>query len=147
MKRVMVGIVAAFIAVALFASSAECSGPGAGWRQNCAPPCTYVTKMVPCIKTKWVPEVIPCKTVVPCPKIGFKCQKILLKGTPVGSACGADPCTTCYPQPFCKVVTQKVPYTYCEPKCVTYYKVQYRKVCYPVMLPQTYQVQAIPLCY
>ena len=147
MKRVMVGLAAVLIAIALAASPAFCSWPGPAQGQGCAPQCTYVTKMVPCVKTQMVPEVIPCKTYIPVQKVGYRCQKILLKGTPVGAACGADGCTQCYPQPFCKVVTQKVPYTYCVPKCVTYYQVRYRKVCCPVMLPQKYMVQAIPLCY
>ncbi len=147
MKRVMVGLAAILITIALAAGPAWCFWAGSGMGKSCAPQCSYVTKMVPCVKTNWVPEVIPCKTYVSVPKTAYRCQQVLLKGTPVGNACGADGCTRCFPQPFCQVVTQKVPYTYCVPQCVTYYQVRYRPVSCPVMLPQKYMVQAIPLCY
>jgi len=70
----------------------------------------------------------------------------MLKGIPVGQPCGMDPCTKCCPQPFCQVVEQKVPYYYCEKKTVTSYNVVYKPVCRTVMMPQTYMVQAQPMC-
>jgi hypothetical protein len=93
-----------------------------------------------------VADVVPCSRTVPVQKVGYRTQKVLLKGTPVGQACGIDPCTKCCPQPFCQVVEQQVPYVYCEPKTVTSYTLNYRPVCRTVMMPQTFMVQAYPMC-
>jgi hypothetical protein len=70
----------------------------------------------------------------------------MLRGFPTGRPCGLDPCTKCCPQPFCEIVDQKVPYIYYEYKTIPDYRVIYRPVCRPVMLPQTYMVEATPLC-
>ena len=93
-----------------------------------------------------VAEVQPATRVVNVQKTGFTVQNVMLKGTPIGSACGQDPCTKCCPQPFCQVVQQKVPYTYCEMVSVPYYNVVYKPVCRQVMLPQNYMVEATPMC-
>ncbi len=145
MKRVVVSISAALLVISIVAGPAFSMGgfppPGA-----CGPKPCYVTKMVPCVKTELVPELVPCTAVVPVKKVGMRCQKVMLRGTPVGCPQGADSCTQCYPQPFCQVVTQKVPFEYYEPKVIPWYNVRYRKVCKPVMLPQTYKVDAVPMC-
>lgn len=146
MERIVVVVSAALLILAGIAGPGACMAggpmPGCG-----APPCTYVTKMIPCVKTQMVPQVVPCKAVVPVKQIGYRCQKVLVRGMPVGMPCGMDPCTKCCPQPFCQVVTQKVPYVYYVPKCVSYYNVTYKPVCCTVWLPQTYKVEATPLCY
>ncbi|MEW6351147.1 MAG: hypothetical protein AB1646_18985 [Thermodesulfobacteriota bacterium] len=116
-----------------------------GMPPPCAPEPKFVTKMVPCVKTETVAEVVPCWTTVPVTRVGYKCQKVLVKGTPVGPACGQDPCTQCCPQPFSQVVDQMVPFTYCDYQKVPYYQVQYKKVCRPVWLPQTYRLDLCPL--
>jgi hypothetical protein len=113
------------------------------------PPCpqrTLVTKMVPCTRTELVAEVLPCTRTVPVQKIGFRTQKVMLKGIPTGQPCGLDPCTKCCPPPFCQVVDQKVPYVYYEQKTVPDYRIVYKPVCRQVMLPQTYMVEAYPMC-
>jgi hypothetical protein len=102
--------------------------------------------MVPCYKTEMVPEVQPSCRVVPVQRTGYRIQNVMLKGTPVGQACGQDPCTKCCPQPFCQVVQQKVPYCYWENVTVPSYKVVYKPVCRQVMLPQTYLVESLPMC-
>lgn len=112
----------------------------------CPPPCTLITKMVPCTRTEMVACVQPVVQCVNVPKIAYRPQKFLLKGTPVGQPCGLDPCTKCCPQPFCEVVEQPVPYVYYEQKKIRSYTVSYKPVCRPVMLPQTYLVQAYPVC-
>jgi hypothetical protein len=145
MERVMVLVVAAVLFLACV------SGPVQAM-QGCGPvaqPCpqrTLITKMVPCVKTEMVAEVQPATRMVPVKRVGYRIQNVLLKGTPVGRPCGQDPCTKCCPQPFCQVVQQKVPYVYYEPQCVPWYNVVYRPVCRTVMLPQTYMVEAIPVC-
>jgi hypothetical protein len=73
-------------------------------------------------------------------------QNVMLKGIPVGCQYGKDACTKCCPQPFCQVVHQKVPYTYYEMQAVPWYNVCYKPVCRQVMLPQTYMVEANPIC-
>jgi len=145
MERTMVVVSVALMLVAALAVPAQCMNP-------CQPPppappqCGYVTKMVPCVKTQMIPQLVPCTAVVPERKIGYRCQKVLVRGCPVGLPKGVDPCTQCCPQPFCQVVTQQVPFTYCVPKKVCYYNVVYKPVCRTVWLPQTYKVQATPLC-
>jgi len=111
------------------------------------PPCTLITKMVPCMRTEIVAEVKPVTQCIPVKKIGFRPQKFMLQGTPVGQPCGLDPCTKCCPQPFCQVVEQQVPFEYYEKKTVQSYTISYKPVCRPVMLPQTYAVQAYPVCH
>jgi hypothetical protein len=101
---------------------------------------------VPCVKTEMVAEVMPCTRYVPVKKIGYKKQNVMLRGVPVGKPCGMDPCTQCCPQPFCQVVQQMVPYEYYEPKPVTTYNVVYKPVQRRVMMPQTYCVEAVPMC-
>ena len=146
MARVMVIITAGLIALIGFASVGECMYPfpGAG---SCGPRCSYVTKMVPCVKTEMVPEVQPCTTVIPVQKVEYRCQRFLVHGTPVGCPQGADPCTKCCPVPFCKVVTRNVPYVRCVPQQVPWYNVVYKPVCRRVWLPQTYKVTEYPLCH
>jgi len=116
----------------------------------CPPPScperTLVTRMVPCTRTELVAEVLPFTRTVPVQMVGYKTQKVLLKGIPTGQPCGLDPCTKCCPQPFCQVVEQKVPYIYYEYKCVPDYRIVYKPICRPVMLPQTYMVDATPMC-
>lgn len=147
MERALVAIVAGFVILGAVAGPVHC--------MNCypppnpcspPPPCTMITKMVPCMRTEIVADVQPCTRTVPVRKIGYRTQKVLLKGMPVGSPCGLDPCTKCCPQPFCQVVEQKVPYVYCEQQTVRSYNVVYRPVCRPVMLPQNYLVRAYPMC-
>lgn len=145
MERLVVIVSAVVMVLAGPADNGTCMNPYAG-SSGCAPPCRYVTKMVPCVKTELVPQVVPCTAVVPEKRIGFRCQKVLLRGVPVGPPHGANACTRCCPEPFCRVVVQKVPYAYCVPKCRPYYNVVYRRVCRTVWLPQTYKVDAIPLC-
>ena len=102
--------------------------------------------MVPCVKTELVPQVVQSTACIPVTKVKYRNQKVLIKGTPV-SPCGpGSPCVKCCPQPFCKVVVQKVPYTYCETKKVPYYSVVYKRVCRKVMVPYTYRIDAVPLC-
>ena len=144
MERVMVLVVAALLVLVGVAGPAE-SMSGCGPAQYC-PQRTMVTKMVPCVRTEMVAEVQPCTRVVPVQRVGYKVQNVMLKGTPVGRPCGQDPCTKCCPQPFCQVVQQKVPYTYYEPQCVPWYNVVYKPVSRTVMLPQTYMVEATPMC-
>jgi hypothetical protein len=115
--------------------------------QQCSPPGCYVTKMVPCVKTELVAQVCPTTVCVTVPKTGYTCRKVMLKGTPVGCPPGgSDPCTQCFPKPFCKVVTQKVPYTYYENVAMPSYNLVYRKVCRQVWRPQVYRLDAYPLC-
>lgn len=150
MQRTVVAVVVGlFISVALAGTPLAwyCGPPQHPRVQPCAPPpCTFITKMVPCTRTEIVGEVKPVTQCVPVRKIGYRMQKVLLKGTPVGFPCGLDPCTKCCPQPFCQVVEQKVPYVYFEHKTIRSFQVCYKPVCRPVMLPQTYMVQAHPMC-
>jgi hypothetical protein len=143
MERTVVAVSVAVLLVTALALPGQCMN-------MCQPPpppqCGYITKMVPCVKTQMVPQLVPCTAVVPERKIGYRCQKVLVRGCPVGPPQGMDPCTKCCPQPFCHVVTQQVPFTYCVPRKVCYYNVVYKPVCRTVWLPQTYKVQAMPLC-
>jgi hypothetical protein len=146
MARVVVVIVGSLIFMSgLFQSPAEssscCPPPPPPCIQQC-----LITKMIPCVRTEMVAEVQPCTRTVPVTKVGYRTQKIMLKGSPVGQPCGIDPCTKCCPQPFCQVVSQKVPYYYCEYRKVPSYNIVYKPVCRTVMMPQLYNVQAIPLC-
>lgn len=149
MSRVVVLVSVVLVACVSLSLPAECMNS-----YQCAPPCpppcpvetSYMTRMVPCVKTRLVPEVVQCSAVVPVPQVSYRCQPVLLKGTPVGTPCGMDPCTKCCPQPFCQMVTRQVPQVTYVGKIVPYYKVVYKPVCEPVWLPQTYKVDAIPLC-
>jgi hypothetical protein len=146
MARVVVVIMASLILISGILTDSALSFNGCAPTPQCAPQQCFVTRMVPCKKTEMVPEVVPCTRYVPVQKTAWRCQKVLLTGTPVGRACGQDPCTTCCPQPFCQVVEQKVPYCYYEYKAVPYYTVNYKPVCRTFMLPQTYMVQASRMC-
>jgi hypothetical protein len=151
MARVAVVVIASLLLIIGISS-----GPAQSWGgYSCPPPScqpppcpqrTLVTRMVPCMKTEMVAEVLPCTRTVPVQMVGYKSQKVMLRGFPTGQPCGLDPCTKCCPQPFCEVVDQKVPYIYYEYKTVPDYRVVYKPVCRPVMLPQTYMVEATPLC-
>ncbi len=144
MERVMVVVVSALLLVVLSlgAAFAMCPPPNCGPQpQQC-----YVTRMVPCTRTEMVAQVVPCTRTVMVQKVGYKTQSVLVRGTPVGMACGQSPCTQCRPQPFCETIQQKVPYYYAEPVSVPWYNVVYKPVCRPVMLPQTYLVETIPVC-
>jgi hypothetical protein len=145
MKKVVVLASLALIVGVGLAGQALCKN-ACGAAPQCAPACSYVTRMVPCVKTELVPEVQPCSVVVPETKVGYRCRPVMIKGVPVGCPAGAGSCVQCYPQPFCQVVNQTVPFYYTVPKVVPSYNLVYRKVCKPVWLPQTYQVQAVPLC-
>jgi len=147
MERALVVIVAAMFVVGAVAGPAQ-SMNGCPPPSPCAPPSckTLITKMVPCTRTEIVAELQPTTRCVPVKKIGWRCQKVLLKGTPVGMPCGMDPCTKCCPQPFCQQVTQQVPYEYWEYKTIPWYNIVYKPICRPVMLPQQYMVEAIPQC-
>jgi hypothetical protein len=149
MERATVAVVTGLILIAALSApvlAGNCYPPPMPCAPRCAPPTTLITKMVPCTKTEIVSEVVPYTRCVPVKKIGYRCQKVMLKGFPVGLPCGQDPCTKCCPQPFCQVVDQKVPYVYYETQKVRSYTIRYRPVCRPVMLPQTYMVQAYPMC-
>jgi hypothetical protein len=153
MARVVVVIMASLLLVSgVMVALVDAGGVPPCAPPTCAPPpppCpprTLVTRMVPCTRTEMVAEVIPFTRTVPVQKIGFRTQKVLLKGIPTGQPCGLDPCTKCCPQPFCQVVDQKVPYVYYEKQCIPDYRVVYKPICRPVMLPQTYMVEAYPLC-
>ena len=102
--------------------------------------------MIPCTRTEIVAEVQPVYRTICVPRVAYRPQKFMLKGIPVGQACGLDPCTKCCPQPFCQVVEKPVPYVYYEKQKVRSYCVNYKPVCRPVMLPQTYMVQCYPMC-
>jgi len=152
MPRVVVVVIASlFFITAILSGSAQSMG-----RQGCPPPnycpppkCperTLVTRMVPCMKTELVAEVLPCTKTVPVQMVGYKTQRVMLRGFPTGQPCGLDPCTRCCPQPFCEIVDQKVPYIYYDYKTIPDYRVVYRPVCRPVMLTQTYMVDATPMC-
>jgi hypothetical protein len=150
MARVAVVLIASLLLIVGISSGpAESMGGYSCPPPSCGPPCpqrTLVTRMVPCMKTELVAEVLPCTRTVPVQMVGFKSQKVMLRGIPTGQPCGLDPCVKCCPQPFCEVVDQKVPYTYYEYKTVPDYRVVYRPVCRPIMLPQTYMVEATPMC-
>jgi|GEM_PF-721182 len=151
MARVAVVLVASLVLIIGISSGpAESMGGYSCPPPNCPPPScpqrTLVTRMVPCMKTELVAEVLPCTRTVPVQMVGFKSQRVMLKGFPTGQPCGLDPCTKCCPQPFCEVVDQKVPYIYYEYKTVPDYRVVYRPICRPIMLPQTYMVEATPMC-
>jgi len=145
MERVMVAILVATVFLVGGVSSAQCMMPYPP-QGACGPQRTVVTKMVPCMKTELVAEVVPCTRMVPVKKMGYRTQNVMLRGMPIGLPCGMDPCTRCCPQPFCQVVQQKVPYEYYEPQCVRTYNVVYKPVQRPVMLPQNYVVEAVPMC-
>jgi hypothetical protein len=148
MPRVVVVLIASLLLMTgILAGPAQSMGGYSCPPPNCPPPCpqrTLVTKMVPCMRTELVAEVLPYTRTVPVQMV--RCQKVMLRGFPTGQPCGLDPCTKCCPQPFCDVVEQKVPYTYYEYKTIPDYRVVYRPVCRPVMLPQTYMVEATPMC-
>ena len=145
MARVVVVIVASLILMSGFFQ-----GPAESF--NCCPPPTpcvqqcFVTKMIPCVRTEMAAEAQPCTRCVPVTRVGFRTQKVMLKGCPVGQPCGLDPCTKCCPQPFCQVIEQRVPYYYYEYTKVPWYNIVYKPVCHTVMMPQTYCVQATPMC-
>jgi hypothetical protein len=145
MIRVLVIFSALMVVVSTLAGPLQAMPLNQGQPQ-CAPNCYYVTRMVPCTRTEMVGHVVPCQTLVPVPRVTYRPQRLLLKGMPVGPACGQDPCTKCCPQPFCEMAVQQVPCVQYDYKPVTHYNVQYRQVCRPVMLPQTFMVQAYPLC-
>jgi hypothetical protein len=144
MIRVVVVVSVVLFALCTIAGSAQCMPP-AKVKPSCAPPPFYVTKLVPCVKTEMVGCVKPCTGYVPVKMMQFRCQRYLLKGIPVGRPQGGSPCIKCYPQPFCQVVERKVPCVTWAYKPVKYYNVCYKPVCRQVWLPQTYQVQPIPL--
>ncbi len=147
MKRVTVVISAVVALLAALTVSAHAMGfypPPA--QPNCAPQCTYVKKMVPCIKTELVPEVKLSTVTVPVRRVGYRPQRVLVKETPVGRPCAVDSCVRCFPRPSCKVVTQKAPYVYYESQCVPSYNVTYKKVCRKVLRPQVFKVETRPLC-
>ncbi len=149
MERAMVAVVTGLILIAALTSPVHawnCYPPQNPCAPQCAPPSTLVTKMVPCMKTEIVADVVPYERCVPVKKIGYRTQRVMLKGVPVGQPCGMGPCTQCCPRPFCQVVEQKVPYVYYDKKTIRSYNICYRPVCRPVMLPQTYLVQAYPMC-
>jgi len=151
MQRVVVVLIASlFLVTAILSGSAQCMGGYGCPPQYCPPPkCperTLVTRMVPCMRTELVAEVVPCTKTVPVQMVGCRTQRVMLRGFPTGQPCGLDPCTKCCPQPFCEMVDQKVPYIYYEYKTVPDYRVVYRPICRPVMLPQTYMVEATPMC-
>jgi hypothetical protein len=145
MKRASVVLIAATMTVAGLSLSVQ-AYMGASGPSQCPPGDQFVTVMAPCVKSEWVAETQPCMTPVPVKRVCYKDQKILVKATPVGPACGKDPCVRCCPKPMCKVVTQKVPMVYYEQQLVPSYNIKYRKVCKKVMVPYTYKVQAFPLC-
>ncbi len=142
----MVVVAAATLIVSLLMAPAFGMGGCYPPPPPCGPQQTLITKMVPCVRTEMVAEVVPTTRVVPVKRIGYKIQNVMLKGTPVGSPCAQDPCTKCCPQPFCQVVQQKVPYEYYEPQSIPWYNVVYKPVCRTVMLPQNYLVEATPIC-
>jgi hypothetical protein len=144
MIRVVVVVSAVLFIFSAIAGPAESMTPFMG-KPGCAPPPYYVTKLVPCVKTEMVGCVKPCTRYVPVKTVRFRCQRFLLKGTPVGCAQGASPCVRCCPQPYCRIVERKVPCVTWAYKPVKYYNVCYRPVCRRVWLPQTYRVQPIPL--
>ncbi len=151
MERVLVAITTAVVligAAVLPAQAQYCCPPQPACAPPCPPPCTrhIVTRMIPCTRTECVAEVQPTYRTVPVKRIGWRPQNVMLKGIPVGAPCGQDPCTKCCPQPFCQVVTQKVPYEYYEYKKVPWYNIVYKSVPRPVMLPQQYMVEATPMC-
>jgi hypothetical protein len=146
MARVVVVVMAS-----LFLCSSFLSGPALSFNKcapapQCCPQQTMVTRMVPCTKTEMVAEIQPCTRCIPVQKTGWTTRKVMLRGTPVGRACGQDPCTKCCPQPFCQVIEQKVPYCYIEYKTIPWYNIVYKPVCKTFMLPQTYLVEAVPMC-
>ena len=100
MERAMVAVVTGlFLIVALISPvhAWQCYPQPNPCAPRCAPPSKLVTKMVPCVKTEIVADVVPYTQCVPVKKIGFRTQKVLLKGTPVGQPCGLGPCTKCCP--------------------------------------------------
>ncbi len=145
MERAIIAIVASLTLLVGISGPALCQN-WCGMPPPCPPQPTYVTKMVPCLKTDVVAQVIPTWRTVPVKKVGYKCQKVVVRGTPVGRPCGAGPCEKCCVQPFCTVVPQMVPFCYYENQKVPTYQVAYRKVCRQVMRPQTYRIDAYPLC-
>ncbi len=144
MQRVMVVVGAAALLLVGLVGSAQSMNPC--MPPQCGPQQTLVTRMVPCVRTEMVAEVQPCTRTVMVPKVAYKVQNVMLRGTPVGMACAQDPCTKCCPQPFCQVVQQKVPYVYHVPQAVPWYNVVYKPIRRQVMLPQTYLVEAVPMC-
>ena len=145
MERVVVAVLVMLALLVGIVGSAQSMNAYPMPGQNC-PQRTLITKMVPCTRTELVAEVVPCTRMVPVKQIGYRTQNVLVKGIPVGQACGLDPCTKCCPQPFCQVVQRTVPYEYYVPQCVPWYNVVYKPVCRPVMMPQQYLVESIPLC-
>lgn len=145
MERVVVAILVTTVFFVGAVSSSQCMTPCPP-QGACCPQRTVVTRMVPCVKTELVAEVVPCTRMVPVKKVGYRIQNVMLRGMPVGQPCGVDPCVRCCPQPFCQVVQQKVPYEYYEPKAVCTYNVVYRPVQRQIMLPQNYVVEAVPMC-
>ncbi len=145
MKRASVVFMAAIITLVGIMGTAQ-SYVGSGGNRQCGSGDQFVTIMTPCVKSEWVAQTQPCLTPMPVKRVCFKDQKVLIKATPVGSACGMDPCVKCCPQPMCKVVTQRVPVVYYEQQMVPSYNVVYKKVNKKIMMPQTYKVDAYPLC-
>jgi hypothetical protein len=147
MARVVVVTMASLVlCLGLLAVPAQ-SYQGCAPQPQCAPPPrTLVTRMVPCVKTEMVAEVQPCTRCIPVQRVGWTTRKVMLKGTPVGQACGQSPCIKCCPQPFCQVVEEKVPYVYYEYKKIPWYNIVYKPVCHQIVLPQTYCVEATPMC-
>ncbi len=143
MQKVVILVCAAVIGFACHGESIA-QFPAMG---QCGPSCGYVTKMAPCVKTEMAPCVQPAATVVQVPKVTYRCQKVLVRATPVGRPCGEGPCVQCCPQPFCHVEMRNVPCLTYECQTVPSYNVVYKPVCRQVWLPQTYKVEQIPLCY
>jgi hypothetical protein len=145
MKRASVVLMGATILLTGLAGAAQ-AYVGAGAPGKCPPGDQFITVMTPCVKSEWVARTQPCMTPMPVKRVCFKDRKVLIKATPVGPACGTDPCVRCCPRPMYKVVNQKVPMVYYEQKMVPSYNISYEKVNRKVMVPYTYKVDAYPVC-
>ncbi len=146
MGRVVASVTAGMLFLVCFVSAASCMSP-CSWNQGC-PPRTYcATKMVPCVVSELVADVKPVQVCVPVKKMGYRMQKFLVRGCPVGCASHGNPCMQCFPEPFCQTVCKPVPFEYYTNETYTAYQACYRRACRTVWRPQMYHVQESPMCH
>lgn len=89
---------------------------------------TFYQKMVPCIERKTVGVPRTVVETFPYPVPTTQKQRVLVTETPVGHACGANPCIQCIAKPVCQpgmkdvivpsMVPVRVPTLVMQPKCV-----------------------------
>jgi hypothetical protein len=105
---------------------------------------TYYQRLVPCVveETIMVPRTVVETFPVPVPRRQH--QAVLVTETPVGCAMGQGPCTTCWPQPIARTMSQDVWAPQMMPTRVPGYEFVPKTVTKRVLLPQWFRVTEEP---